>query len=404
MEIVEIQKMIANLTKYYLGILAFLCLQGFIDYFNEGVPFGIFMPIVILFVIVLEILALRFELWTRKKVFIALSMAEYLILSILLMQIDSIFLCVTILVSLLICTGRMIFMFEYTEGYTRRILLIALALILIVNALVEMLPIITVDFMKVFGILCIVIVIILMLISFFENLAKMSITNEEKIFQHRRLVDSTREANEELRIHQEKLNKANELLGVQKLKLESAYKTMHEMAIRDPLTGIYNRGHLNQLVDDLCIKALTEDKVLSVVLLDIDHFKLVNDTYGHLFGDSVIITIARFAQEAAERYDGIAARYGGEEFVIVFWQKDIMTAYGIVKEMKEKVSSHEMDYNGMMVNVNVSIGISSYPETCNDPIQLLNNADLAMYYSKQNGRNRITLDSNETRESVRMKK
>lgn len=180
------------------------------------------------------------------------------------------------------------------------------------------------------------------------------------------------------------------------------YYKMEQMAIHDGLTGIYNRRHLMELFQQYRSEAKKEHTPLSVALFDIDHFKLINDTYGHLFGDVVIKTIASLAEEIAKHFQGIAGRYGGEEFVMIFPGKTVDEALVPVNDLRDRVKSLVLNHNGKDVTVNVSAGITSYPEICNNPDELLKRADWAMYSSKQNGRDRITVDSDEVRQSVKM--
>lgn len=181
------------------------------------------------------------------------------------------------------------------------------------------------------------------------------------------------------------------------------YLRMENMAIRDGLTGIFNRGHLTDLFNENLNEAILNRTPLTVALFDIDKFKNVNDTYGHLFGDVVIKTIARLSNEVADANGGILGRYGGEEFVIIFPNKTLEDAYSLISALHQKIKTTELFHNGESVFVNVSVGITSYPETCKNPADLLNRADWAMYYSKQNGRDRITIDSDAIREAVLLK-
>lgn len=187
------------------------------------------------------------------------------------------------------------------------------------------------------------------------------------------------------------------------MKNANLYQKMEDMAIRDGLTGIYNRRHLTVMLNSHVTEAMQNHFPLSVALFDIDHFKNVNDTYGHLFGDVVIKTIAGLANEYAIKNGGFAGRYGGEEFVLVFPKKTIEEAYEIVQSMHIAVQQQELLHNDMIVHVHVSVGLTSYPETCKDPGELFNHADWAMYYSKENGRNRITIDSEEILSQVKIK-
>lgn len=178
------------------------------------------------------------------------------------------------------------------------------------------------------------------------------------------------------------------------------FSKMKDMAIRDALTGIYNRGHLNTQVDKFSKRAFQVNSSLTVALIDIDRFKEINDTYGHLFGDEVIKKIAFYADSIATKYNGIAARYGGEEFVMVFPDCNVDECSLFVEEMRELVNDMSLECDGQIVKTRVSVGIASYPETCDRVHELLNRADEAMYYSKKSGRNRVTIDTKEIHEYV----
>lgn len=182
------------------------------------------------------------------------------------------------------------------------------------------------------------------------------------------------------------------------------YSKMKEMAIRDALTGIYNRGYLNTQVDKFSKNAVSLQSSLSVALIDIDRFKQINDTCGHLFGDEVIKKIAEYADHVASKYNGIAARYGGEEFVMVFPECGVHECRSYVEEMRTMVNKLRLECDGQMINTRVSVGIASYPETCERVQELLNRADEAMYFSKESGRNRVTVDTKEVHEFVNQQK
>ena len=178
------------------------------------------------------------------------------------------------------------------------------------------------------------------------------------------------------------------------------YKEMESMAILDGLTGIYNRRHLTKLFNEYVYESINNRTPLSVALFDIDFFKRINDTYGHLFGDEVIKTIANLAKEIASENDGIVSRYGGEEFVIIFPNKGLEESYPAVEKLHKEVKKAGLEHHGKRVTVNLSVGFTSFPKTCKDPRELLNRADWSMYYSKQHGRNQITIDSDEVRKEV----
>ena len=179
------------------------------------------------------------------------------------------------------------------------------------------------------------------------------------------------------------------ILGIRNIQL---YFEIQEMAIRDGLTGLYNRRHLNELIEIYSDEAIRNQIPLSAALVDIDHFKGFNDTYGHAFGDKVLIEISKVLENWADKYGGIAARYGGEEFVLAFLNCDSTRIEEVLNNAKHDIDSIVLDYEGKPVSIRVSIGFTSFPEISRRPSELLNRADSAMYYSKENGRNRITKD------------
>lgn len=171
------------------------------------------------------------------------------------------------------------------------------------------------------------------------------------------------------------------------------YAKMEKMAKLDGLTNVYNRKHFQKVLEDYSIEAVKNNKKLSLVLFDIDKFKVINDTYGHIFGDIVLKSVASITEKCATLHSGITGRYGGEEFVIVFPDKAVKETLKIMEIIHERIKEEKIFNNGELVNVNISIGITSYPELCNSTDELIRRADKAMYYSKAHGRGRITIDN-----------
>lgn len=171
------------------------------------------------------------------------------------------------------------------------------------------------------------------------------------------------------------------------------YQQMENMAIRDGLTGIYNRRYLTEMLNAKISESNRKKIPVSLALFDIDKFKMINDTYGHPFGDKVIQYVARLLENTAKKNGGMAGRYGGEEFVIAFPGKGIKETFLLVERVHAEIKSTPLYYEGKEVQVKVSAGIASYPETCNNADDLLTRADWAMYHSKQNGRDQITIDN-----------
>ncbi|MBQ2053599.1 MAG: GGDEF domain-containing protein [Eubacterium sp.] len=173
------------------------------------------------------------------------------------------------------------------------------------------------------------------------------------------------------------------------------YLQTEDMAKKDGLTKIYNRIYFNQFYPKLLEEVSASGDVFTVVMLDIDHFKRVNDTYGHLAGDEVIKAVAKVDNDFAKKYNGTAVRYGGEEFLLILREKGVEETHAILKEMHQVIKSNVVEFEDYKIQVNSSIGLACYPETCDDIHEVLDRSDKAMYYSKEHGRGRITIDGRE---------
>lgn len=170
------------------------------------------------------------------------------------------------------------------------------------------------------------------------------------------------------------------------------YNEMQQMARKDGLTGINNRIYFTQLFKEAVRQMQMTDGCMSVALLDIDKFKSVNDTYGHLAGDEVIKRIASVTETCIDQYDGFVCRYGGEEFVAVLPGRKLEIAQPIIEELFEELCKQVVQYNEYEIHMSVSVGLTSYPEVCDDPEDLLKRADWCMYYAKEHGRHQINVD------------
>lgn len=170
------------------------------------------------------------------------------------------------------------------------------------------------------------------------------------------------------------------------------YNEMQQMARKDGLTGINNRIYFTQLFKETVAQVQAENGCMSVALFDIDKFKSVNDTYGHLAGDEVIKRIASVTEACIEQYDGFICRYGGEEFVVVLPGKKLEIAQPIIEELFEELCRQVVQYNEYEIHMSVSVGLTTYPEVCADPEDLLKRADWYMYYAKEHGRHQINVD------------
>lgn len=170
------------------------------------------------------------------------------------------------------------------------------------------------------------------------------------------------------------------------------YLQTQNMARKDGLTGINNRTYFTTLYSDTVKQVLEQKSSMCVALFDIDKFKRVNDTYGHLAGDEVIKLVAKTTEAHINEYNGYVCRYGGEEFVAVLPDRNVSSALAIINDLHTKIAGSVVEYGGERIGMNVSIGLTAYPEICDNPYDLLKRADWAMYYAKEHGRGQVKVD------------
>lgn len=166
---------------------------------------------------------------------------------------------------------------------------------------------------------------------------------------------------------------------------------LHALSIRDPLTGLFNRRFLEEAVDRELVRMHRADQTLAIAILDIDHFKRLNDTYGHDTGDEVLRQVAQLMSRF-RRGNDIVCRYGGEEFVIVMTEIAVDAAVERLNSLRSAVES--LSYKteaGTRTSVTASIGMSLYPEHGDNRLDLITRADQALYLAKNSGRNRVVV-------------
>jgi len=176
--------------------------------------------------------------------------------------------------------------------------------------------------------------------------------------------------------------------------LKKAQAELQEQAIRDPLTGLYNRRYLHQRLEQELARARRENQPVSFVMVDIDHFKNVNDTFGHNAGDVVLQKLAKELLSRT-RIGDIVCRYGGEEFLAVLPNVTAEKAHEIAERWRKLFLGSTMPLEYTDVKATVSCGISVFPLHGNTSEELISTADKALYYAKQAGRNRVTVWENQ---------
>jgi diguanylate cyclase len=163
---------------------------------------------------------------------------------------------------------------------------------------------------------------------------------------------------------------------------------LQKIASRDMLTGALNRRRLEEEAERLWARRSRTGDTLAVMMIDIDHFKSVNDRYGHLAGDEVLRHLAAIAQ-ASIRADDYFARYGGEEFCILLPSTTEQEAFSLAERLREAYAARTMEFGGKPLNSTISIGVADSTQAGLEFSSLLATADQALYRAKQRGRNRV---------------
>lgn len=183
-------------------------------------------------------------------------------------------------------------------------------------------------------------------------------------------------------------------VAVNKRQLESANAQLQELALRDGLTGLLNRRYWEQCVEREFARHMRYETPVSLVMFDIDHFKAVNDTYGHQTGDEVIREVARVTRSMARETD-YAGRYGGEEFVVLLPDTDLNGARQFAERLRLAISKLRVDHEGKPLQFTVSLGAACLDNRMSTHTELIERADKALYQSKENGRNQTTVFQDE---------
>lgn len=177
-------------------------------------------------------------------------------------------------------------------------------------------------------------------------------------------------------------------------KLGDAVKELEEVSIKDALTGIFNRRYFNEVLNDHLQIAIRSQNAISLLMIDVDDFKNINDIYGHVFGDRFLIEFARIISENLPRSTDFCARYGGDEFAVVLYDTDSNGAKKIASSIKEVLQVLNISYQNEVVEIEtfVSMGIYSVIPDKNVNLELIVSlADEALYEAKKTGKNKIVI-------------
>jgi len=203
-----------------------------------------------------------------------------------------------------------------------------------------------------------------------QELRTAKIQIEEAYWQKDRALEELTKLNNEIEQKQEELIMINE--------------SLIELSVTDKLTGLKNRRYFQEKLEDQMFNFARKEKPFSLCMIDIDHFKLVNDTYGHQVGDEVLEQLAFILRKFA-RTEDVPARYGGEEFVLLLPKTDITESKVMAEQLRKQIE----DASWVTGRLTVSIGISTFYED-ETSAGLMKKADQALYMSKESGRNRVT--------------
>ena len=191
------------------------------------------------------------------------------------------------------------------------------------------------------------------------------------------------EARERLRVSEQALQqKLDEITALQ--------SRLSEQANRDPLTGLYNRRYFNPTLDRELIRCERDQQPLSLIMIDIDHFKRVNDEFGHQADDQVLKTLATLLNGWARGSD-VACRYGGEEFLMLLPNMALVTALERAEAWRDTFSTTAIAVGTAEIRVTLSLGVATYPQNGRVSEDLIRCADVALYCAKSEGRNRVVV-------------
>lgn len=167
---------------------------------------------------------------------------------------------------------------------------------------------------------------------------------------------------------------------------------LNEQAIRDPLTGAFNRRYMDRVLADEMLRALQGNITMGILMADVDHFKQVNDTYGHKAGDLVLQELVKLLKHSVRGADSVC-RYGGEEFAVIMPGASLDILQRVAEEIRSRFESLKISHGGHIIQRTVSIGIASYPQHGTNSGEVLLHSDQALYDAKRGGRNRVVVFS-----------
>lgn len=170
--------------------------------------------------------------------------------------------------------------------------------------------------------------------------------------------------------------------------LKKLFAELEEKSIKDPLTAAYNRGYLFEAGQNSIESAKRRNEPFSVIMIDIDFFKSVNDTFGHVFGDQVLKDTVSVCAGSLRKSD-LIARYGGEEFCVLLFNTGLEGALQKAEQLRLKISAYPFEYDGIETKLTASFGVATYQSTDDDFLTIVKRADENLYKAKKTGRNKV---------------
>jgi diguanylate cyclase (GGDEF)-like protein len=210
-------------------------------------------------------------------------------------------------------------------------------------------------------------------------------------------------ANEELRNEIAERKRAEKALKESQEKYKSLYEKTKDMAQKDPLTGVFNHGQINELLEHEIERSKRGSHVFSVMMLDVDDMKLINDTYGHVVGDGLLKDVAAILRDTPRSVDSVG-RYGGDEFLMILPYTDGQKAKVLAQRIAERIKQEKFKIDEKTkIPVRLSIGIATYPFDSAVAQGLISLADTGMYKSKRSGQDVVTASVPEVIEYLSVK-
>jgi diguanylate cyclase (GGDEF)-like protein len=186
-------------------------------------------------------------------------------------------------------------------------------------------------------------------------------------------------------------------LSIANIKLREALRTQ---SVRGALTGLYNRRYLEEVLEREVRRAARAAQSLGVLMIDLDHFKSFNDTYGHDAGDAVLRETAQFLAKGI-RAEDFVCRFGGEEFVVILPTANLEASQARAERLRLKMREQTVMHQGRSLGmVTISIGVASFPQHGTSPKELMASADAALYEAKRGGRDQVAVATEKAVEEV----